>query len=84
MTRIQVNLHHIYKNSRAIEDALQAAFDEAMEKKVREVEILSGNNHAQLLKKAERFLQQPAIKKYYQRMENDSKGLGKLVLYFKF
>lgn len=84
MTRITLDLHHIYTNSRAIEDALQGAFDEVIEKRIRELEILSGNNHSQLLNKVERFLQQPATKKYYQRMENDRKSQGKMVLYFKF
>jgi hypothetical protein len=84
MTRIKLDLHHIYSNSRAIEDALQGAFDEVIEKRIRELEILPGNNQSQLLKKVERFLQQPAIKKYYQRKENDRKSLGKMILYFKF
>jgi hypothetical protein len=33
MPGIKLDLHHIYNNSRAIDDALQQAFDEAIEKK---------------------------------------------------
>ncbi len=84
MNRIKLDLHHIYNNSLAIDDALQQAFDDAINNKIREVEILSGKNSGQLLKKVERFLQQPPIKKYYQRMNNDEKRLGKLVVYFKY
>ncbi len=84
MSRIKLDLHHIYNNSQAIDDALQQAFDDAINNKIREVEILSGKNSGQLLKKVERFLQQPPIKKYYQRMSNDEKRSGKLVVYFKF
>ena len=84
MPGIKLDLHHIYDNSRAIDDALQQAFDEAIEKRIREVEIIAGKNIGQLRKKIERFLQQPHIKKQYQRMENDSKNPGRLLVYFKF
>lgn len=84
MNRIKLNLHHIYKDSRAIDDALQQAFNDAINRKIKEVEILSGKNSGQLLNKVERFLKQPHIKKYYQRINNDGKKLGKLVVYFKY
>lgn len=84
MTRIKLDLHHIYNNSQAIEDALQQALDEAIEKKIRELEIIPGKASGQLRKKVELFLQQPHIKKQYHRIENDSKNLGSLVVYFKF
>ncbi len=84
MNRIKLDLHHIYNNSLAIDDALQQAFDDAINNKIREVEILSGKNSGQLLKKIERFLRQPLIKKYYQRMSKDGKGTEKLVVYFKY
>lgn len=84
MTRITLNLHHIYSDSRAIDDALQQAFDEAIIRKIKEVEIVAGKNSGQLLNKVERFLRQPDIKKYYHRMSNEGKKLGKLVVFFKF
>ena len=84
MSRIKLDLHHIYNNSRAIDDALQQVFDDAIEKKIREVEIIPGKGSGQLRKKVERFLQQPHIKKQYHRTENDSKNFGRLFVYFKF
>ena len=84
MARIKVDLHHIYNNSRAIDNALQEAFDEAIDKKIREVEIIPGKGSGQLRKKVERFLQQPHIKKQYHRIENDSKNFGRLFVYFKY
>lgn len=84
MNRIKLDLHHIYNNSLAIDDALQQAFDDAINNKIREVEILSVKNSGQLLKKIERFLRQPLIKKYYQRMSKDGNGTEKLVVYFKY
>jgi dsDNA-specific endonuclease/ATPase MutS2 len=84
MARIKLDLHHIYNNSRAIDDALQQAFNDAIDKKIREVEIIPGKGRGQLRKKVERFLQQPHIKKQYHRIENDSKNFGRLFVYFKF
>jgi dsDNA-specific endonuclease/ATPase MutS2 len=79
MARIKVDLHDIFNNSRAIDQALQQAFDEAIEKKIREVEIIPGKGSGQLRKKVERFLQQPHIKPLYHRIEN-----GRLFVFFKF
>ena len=84
MAKIKLDLHNIYNNSREIDNALQQAFDEAIEKKIREVEIIPGKGSGQLRKKVERFLQQPHIKKQYHRIENDSKNFGRLFVYFKF
>lgn len=62
MARIKVDLHDIYNNSLAIDKALQNAFNNAVENKIREVEIIPGKGSGQLRKKVERFLQQPHIK----------------------
>lgn len=84
MSRIKVDLHNIYNNSIAIDQALQQAFNDAVEKKIREVEIIPGKGSGQLRKKVERFLQQPHITKQYHRIENDSKNFGRLFVFFKF
>jgi DNA-nicking Smr family endonuclease len=84
MGRIKLDLHDIYNNSRAIDAALQNAFEEAIEKKITEVEIIPGKGSGQLRKKVERFLQLPHIKPLYHRIENDSKNFGRLFVYFKF
>ena len=84
MARIKVDLHDIYNNSAAIDKALKRAFEEAIDKKIREVEIIPGKGSGQLRKKVERFLQLPHIKPLYHRIENDSKNFGRLFVYFKF
>lgn len=84
MARIKVDLHPIYNNSVAIDRALLQAFEDAIDKKIREVEIIPGKGNGQLRKKVERFLQLPHIKKQYHRIENDSKNFGRLFVYFKF
>ncbi len=84
MAKIKVDLHPIYNNSSAIDKALQEAFEEAIDKKIREVEIIPGKGSGQLRKKVERFLQMPHIKPLYHRIENDSKNFGRLFVYFRF
>jgi len=84
MAKIKVDLHDIYNNSNAIDKALQRAFEEAIDKKIKEVEIIPGKGSGQLRKKVERFLQMPHIKPLYHRIENDSKNFGRLFVYFKF
>lgn len=84
MGKIKIDLHDIYNNSKAIETALQNAFNEAVENKIREIEIIPGKGSGQLRKKVERFLQQPHIKQLYHRIENDSKNFGRLFVYLKF
>ena len=84
MGRIKIDLHEIYNNTKAIDDALQHAFDEAIFRKIREIEIIPGKGSGQLRKKVERFLQQPHIKCLYHRVEHDSKNFGRLFVYFKF
>ena len=84
MAKIKVDLHDIYNNSKAIDKALLQAFEDAIEKRIKEVEIIPGKGSGQLKKKVQRFLQQPEIKKQFHRMENDSKNFGRLFVYFKF
>ena len=84
MAKIKVDLHDIYNNGKAIDKALLQAFEDAIEKKIKEVEIIPGKGSGQLKKKVQRFLQQPEIKKQFHRMENDSKNFGRLFVYFKF
>jgi DNA-nicking Smr family endonuclease len=84
MAKLKLDLHPIYNNSNAIDKALQQIFEEAIDKKIREVEIIPGKGSGQLKKKVQRFLQQPHIKAQFHRMENDSKNFGRLFVYFKF
>lgn len=84
MARLKVDLHKIYNNSAAIDKVLTNAFEEAIDKKIKEIEIIPGKGSGQLRKKVERFLQQPHIKKQVHRIENDSKNFGRLFVYFKF
>ena len=59
MAKIKVDLHPIYNNGSAIDNALQQAFEEAIDKKICEVEIIPGKGSKKKKKKVERFLQMP-------------------------
>ncbi len=84
MAKLKRDLHDIFNDSKAIDKALQEIFDEAIECRIKEVEIIPGKGSGQLKKKVQRFLQQPHIKPLYHRIENDSKNHGRLFVYFKF
>ena len=83
MARIKIDLHDVFNNSKGIDDALQSAFDDAIEKKIKEIEIITGKGSGQLRERVERFLLQPTIKPLYHRVKNDSKNHGRLFVYFK-
>ncbi len=84
MARLKLDLHNIYNDSESIDRALNEIFEEAIKKRIREVEIIPGKGSGQLRKKVERFLQRPHIKPLYHRIENDRKNFGRLFVYFKF
>lgn len=84
MARIKVDLHDVFNSTKGIDKALNDAFQEAIDCKIKEIEIIPGKGSGQLRKKVERFLQQPHIKNLYHRIENDSKNHGRLFVYFKF
>ena len=56
---------------------------EAISKKIKEVEIIPGKGSGQLKKKVLRFLEQKEIKQLYHRIDKDSKNFGRLFVYFK-
>ena len=84
MAKLQLDLHSIYNNSKAIDIALNDIIEEAISKKIKIVEIIPGKGSGQLKKKVIRFLQQPHIKKKYHRLDKDSKNFGRLFVHFKF
>ena len=84
MAKLKLDLHDIYNKGGLIEDELNRIIEEAIEKKIKEVEIIPGKGSGQLKKKVLRFLDQKHIKKKYHRIDKDSKNFGRLFVYFKF
>ncbi len=83
MSKLKVDLHDVYNNSKAIDQALQEAIDEAIENRIKLIEIIPGKGSGQLKKRVLRFLQQKHIKQQYHRVDKDSKNWGRLFVRFK-
>ncbi|REL38004.1 DNA mismatch repair protein MutS [Rhodohalobacter sp. SW132] len=84
MAKLKLDLHDIYNKGDKIDEALENIIDEALEKKIKTVEIIPGKGSGQLKKKVLRFLDQKHIKQKYHRIDKDSKNFGRLFVYFKF
>ena len=74
----------IYNKTDLIDKSLNDIIDEAIDKKIKTVEIIPGKGSGQLKKKVIRFLQQGHIKNKYHRIDKDSKNFGRIFVYFKF
>lgn len=84
MSKLKLDLHEIYNNSSKIDEALNNIIEEAINKKIKLVEIIPGKGSGQLKKKVIRFLEQKHIKNKYHRIDKDSKNHGRLFVHFKF
>ena len=83
MAKLKLDLHEIYNKGWKIDQALNDIIEEAIEKKIKMIEIIPGKGSGQLKKKVIRFLQQPKIKNKYHRIDKDSKNFGRLFVHFK-
>ena len=84
MARLKLDLHDIYNKGQKIEDALNDIIEEAVDRKIKLLEIIPGKGSGQLKKKVIRFLEQKHIKSQYHRIDKDSKNFGRLFVHFKF
>ncbi|MAC95014.1 MAG: DNA mismatch repair protein MutS [Flavobacteriales bacterium] len=83
MAKLKLDLHDIYNKGKKIDDALNEVIEEALENRIKMVEIIPGKGSGQLKKKVIRFLEQKHIKQQYHRIEKDSKNFGRLFVHFK-
>jgi DNA-nicking Smr family endonuclease len=84
MAKLKLDLHDIFNRGKAIDAELERVIREAVDKRIREVEIIPGKGSGQLKKHVLRFLQRPDIKALYHRVDKDSKNHGRLFVYFRF
>lgn len=84
MSKLKLDLHDIYNKGHKIDAELNRVIQEAIDKKIKTVEIIPGKGSGQLKKKVLRFLNQSHIKKRYHRIDKDSKNFGRVFVYFKF
>ena len=83
MAKLKLDLHDIFNKGWKIDQALENIIQEAIDCKIKEVEIIPGKGSGQLKKKVIRFLEQKHIKNKYHRIDKDSKNFGRLFVYFK-
>lgn len=83
MSKITLDLHDIFNKGGKIDVELQRVMDEAVAKRVDEIEIIPGKGSGQLKKHVLRFLDQKHIKKMYHRIDKDSKNFGRLFVRFR-
>jgi DNA-nicking Smr family endonuclease len=81
--KLKLDLHEIYNRGDDIDHALRGIIEEAIEKKVRLVEIIPGKGSGQLKKRVLRFLDQKDIKPLYDRVEKDSHNFGRVFVHFR-
>jgi len=81
--KLKLDLHDIYNKGEDIDRALRDIIDEAVEKRVRLVEIIPGKGSGQLKKRVLRFLDQKEIKSLYDRVEKDSHNFGRVFVHFR-
>ena len=83
MSKLKLDLHDIFNKGQQIDQALDDAMREAIERRVAILEIIPGKGSGQLKKKVIRYLQQPQVKKLYHRIDKDSDNFGRLFVRFK-
>ncbi|MCB9194600.1 MAG: Smr/MutS family protein [Flavobacteriales bacterium] len=83
MAQLKLDLHPIYNNSRAIDQGLNDIFEEAVDKKIKTIEIIPGKGSGQLKKKVLRFVENKEIKDLIKRIDKDSKNFGRIFVYLK-
>ena len=81
--KLTLDLHDTYNRGGDIDRALRDIIDEAVEKKVRLVEIIPGKGSGQLKKRVLRYLDQKDVKARYHRVEKDSRNFGRIFVHFR-
>ena len=83
MAKLKLDLHDIFNKGREIDGALEEIIQDAIDRRIALVEIIPGKGSGQLKKKVIRYLQQPAVKKLYHRIEKDGDNFGRLFVHFR-
>jgi DNA-nicking Smr family endonuclease len=83
MSKLKLDLHDIFNKGKEIDKALNDIMQQAVNKKIDEVEIIPGKGSGQLKKRVIRFLNDKQIKILYDRYKVDNVNFGKLTVYFK-
>jgi len=83
MAKLKLDLHEIYNQNEIIEEQLNRVIEEAIENRIKLVEIIPGKGSGQLKKRVLRFLNQKHIRNLYHRVEKDDKNFGRIFVHFR-
>ena len=83
MSKHKLDLHDIFNKGAEIDRALDETMEFCVDRRIPLLEIIPGKGSGQLRKKVIRYLQQPAVKKMYHRIDKDSDNFGRLFVRFK-
>ncbi|HMN05173.1 MAG TPA: Smr/MutS family protein [Flavobacteriales bacterium] len=83
MSKHKLDLHDIFNRGEEIDRALREAMDFCTERRIDMLEIIPGKGSGQLKKKVLRFLQQPEVKRRYDRIDKDRDNHGRLFVRFR-
>ena len=72
MAKLVLDLHDIYNRGDQIDRALEQVMQDAIDKKIRLVEIIPGKGSGALKKKVLRYLDRKDVRARYHRIEKDS------------
>src|SRR5688572_902406 len=84
MAKLVLDLHDIYNKGGQIDRALEQVMQDAIDKKIRLVEIIPGKGSGALKKKVLRYLDQMHVRAMYHRIEKDSDNCRRLFVHFRF
>ena len=82
--KMTLDLHPVFNQGRAIEQALHEAMDEAEVRKVKELEIITGKGSGALRKRVLRFLDSKQMRARYHRIDKDAGNHGRIFVHFRF
>ncbi|WP_405634293.1 Smr/MutS family protein [Streptomyces sp. NBC_00056] len=80
---LTLDLRPIFRNNRDIELALRQAIFKAARSGETSMEIIPGKGSGKLKKRVLAFLNQPHIKKLYERFETDPSNDGRIVVHLR-
>lgn len=83
MAKIKVDLDDILSEEKDVRAALDRIVEEAVNKRVPLIELVSEKKNAEIRKRALLFLAQPRIKQLYHRIEKDDKNSGRILVHFR-
>ncbi len=84
MAKLVLDLHDIYNRGDQIDRALEQVIQDAIDKRIRLVEIIPGKGSGALKKKVLRYLDRKDVRALYHRIEKDSDNWGRLFVHFRF